>query len=126
MKYIYSLFVLFLLSLSAAAQDFICYPHEVTVVETGQVVKLGTRRALDYAIEHSDPEGSVIECNGKLEGVSLGIGENYRDKEVVRADPIRVDLGVTNFENHLRGCVDDPSGNIVPCIRTKRSCPTRC
>jgi len=88
-----SLFALALLALPTPAQDFICRPHEVTVTATGDVVKLGLNRgALDYAIEHSDIAGSVIQCNGRMWGVSLGIGENHRGYEVVRADPIRVTL----------------------------------
>lgn len=74
------------------AQDFICSPGQVKVVATGDVIRTGSRGELDYAIEHSDTTGSIIECNGHLPGVSLAIGENYRDREVVRKDPIRVTL----------------------------------
>jgi len=74
--------------------DWICSPGVVEETATGTVTKVGAsgKGELKFAIEHSDPDGAVIECNGALHGAALGIGENYRSYEVVRKDPIRVTI----------------------------------
>lgn len=92
MKKLLFLFLLLMLAPFASAQDWILYPGLATETATGTTYKVGGRGELDFAIERSDTQGSVIECNGEIPGVSLGIGENYRNYEVVRGDPIRVTL----------------------------------
>lgn len=82
-----------LLAASAAAQDWTVYPGLATDEATGVTHRVGdSRSSLAYALERSDTAGAVIECNGKLSGVRIAIGENYRRTEVVRADPLRVTL----------------------------------
>ncbi len=94
MNYLSKLIALILLFVApASAQDWVVYPGRATNEVTGKTYNVGSKRnALAFAIERSSASGSVIECNGKLEGVRIAIGENYRRKEVVRKDPLRITL----------------------------------
>ncbi len=81
-----------LLLLLLLCQDWIVSPGVAVETATGIEFKVADRGELDFVLERADPQGVVIECNGAIDGVSIGLGENYRRFEVVRKEPLRVTL----------------------------------
>lgn len=91
MKTLLSLVLSLVLSASLSAQDWEVWPTGATEVATGKVYSSKDQGPLKLAVLNS-AAGDVIEVHGHVAGFSVGIGENFRRNEVVRADPVRVTI----------------------------------